>query len=327
VRNYKYMNEKDIKKAAEIIKNGGLAAFPTETVYGLGADALNKNAVKKIFKIKNRPFNNPLIVHIASINALNIIAKKVSDLEKEIAKKFWPGPLTIVLKKNIIIPDIVTANLDSVAVRCSADKVLKKIIEYSNTYIAAPSANKFQGVSPTSYQDVLNDFGNQIDYVVKGKVSLIGIESTVLRVIENQIEILRPGPITKEEIEKRMNVKVKFKNAKNSGKKISPGMYKKHYSPDTKLKIIRTEDALKKNLKKYNRVGYITTNKENLNIKSINKVEYINIENGYNDYAFKIYSLLRQFDKCNLDVILVDAVEPTELGVAIMDRLEKAEAK
>ncbi|MBU1133358.1 MAG: threonylcarbamoyl-AMP synthase, partial [Candidatus Omnitrophica bacterium] len=223
-----------IKTAAEKIKDGGLVAFPTETVYGLGADAFNPKAVAKIFEAKKRPFEDPLIVHIAQKEDLYKLTEDISDSALKLADEFWPGPLTLVLKKSKNIPDIITAGLDTVAIRVPADKVALAFIKFSETPIAAPSANLFGRPSPTTAQHVLDDLNEKIDIVIDGGRALIGVESTILDLTQNPPVVLRPGGVSIEKLKKV----VKGVEIYKQDKILSPGMYPRHYSPKAKVMLV-----------------------------------------------------------------------------------------
>lgn len=321
------IKKNNINKASKIIKKGGIVAFPTETVYGLGADATNENAVKRIFIVKERPFGDPLIVHINSIKMLKKCILSINNVEKKMIKEFWPGPLTIIFRKNDIIPDIVTGSMKTVAIRMPENRTTLELIRQSNCPIAAPSANKFGKISPTDYKDVLTEFRDKIDFIVKGRATKYGIESTIVRVVdEKHIEILRPGPITKEKIEEKTGVSVRvFKE--HSIQKLAPGNYKRHYSPKTKLRIIYNESQLSKFLKMKKKLAYITI-KENLsNSDKFEKIIYLNPQLNLNLLSKKLYSIIRGIDILNLDYILVDAIEEKGIGLAIMDRLKRAAGK
>lgn len=195
-------NYEELKAPAEAIKQGKLVLFPTETVYGLGANALDVEAVKKIYIAKGRASDNPLIAHIANIDMLQELVTEVGDIEQKLIKNFWPGPLTIVFKKKPIVPDIITGGLDTVAIRMPSDGIARKLIEYSNCPIAAPSANISGKPSGTQIEDIIEELDGKVEYIIDtGKVD-IGVESTVIRVVNNTVHILRPGKITPEDIEK-----------------------------------------------------------------------------------------------------------------------------
>jgi L-threonylcarbamoyladenylate synthase len=191
--------EQNIAKAAQIIKDGGIVAFPTETVYGLGADVFNTKAIEKIFNIKERPFFDPLIVHISEIKQLELLVKKVDERVLKLAEKFWPGPLTIVTEKNKNVPDLVTANLPTVAVRMPNHRAALQLIQQAGTPIAAPSANKFGMLSPTNARHVLKQLKN-IDFIIDDGNTEVGIESTVISLNKEGFKLLRPGVISQQDL-------------------------------------------------------------------------------------------------------------------------------
>ncbi len=195
-------NYEEIKQASEAIKQGKLVLFPTETVYGIGADALNEEAVKKIYEAKGRASDNPLIAHISNLEMLKKLVKEVGRIEEKLIDAFWPGPLTIIFNKTDLVPYIITAGLETVAIRMPSNQIARKLIEYSKTPIAAPSANISGKPSGTLVEDILQELDGKVEYIIDGGKVDIGLESTVVRVIENKVHILRPGKITKEEIEK-----------------------------------------------------------------------------------------------------------------------------
>jgi L-threonylcarbamoyladenylate synthase len=293
-----------IKICSKIIREGGLVAFPTETVYGLGGNGLNKIAIKKIFLAKRRPQDNPLILHVSEINQVNSLVKEVPDKAKKLMKKFWPGPLTIIFKKSKLVPDIVTCNLDCVAIRMPKNKIALELIKNSDCPIAAPSANLSGKPSPTSAMHVIDDLRGKIDAIIDGGEVEIGIESTVLDLTQKIPKILRPGKITKEQLEQVLG-KVKY-NIKTK-KARSPGMKYKHYSPDAKVIIIKNNKKVEEVLKKY----------------SYKKIKILN----YKDKISMANNLFRDFRECDkkeFDIIMVKSIPERGLGVAIMDRLNKA---
>ncbi|MFQ5867791.1 MAG: L-threonylcarbamoyladenylate synthase [bacterium] len=222
-----------IKKAARVIREGGLVAFPTETVYGLGGDALNPHAVVKIFEAKNRPLEGPLIVHISQRDDLFKLAKDVPDMAMELTDKFWPGPLTLVLRRSDMVPDIVSAGSDTVAVRIPDNELALTLIKESQTPIAAPSANLFGRPSPTCARHVLDDLDGRIDIVIDGGMTFIGLESTVLDLAQEPPYILRPGGVSKEKLKKIIPTVEIYKQ----NKILSPGMYPRHYAPDGRARL------------------------------------------------------------------------------------------
>lgn len=293
-----------VKICSKILRGGGLVAFPTETVYGLGANGLNKRAVKKIFLAKGRPQDNPLILHVSDINQVNSLVKEVPDKAKKLMKKFWPGPLTIIFKKSKLVPDIVTCGLDSVAIRLPKNKIALELIKNSDYPIAAPSANLSGKPSPTSAMHVINDLRGKIDAIIDGGEVEIGIESTVLDLTQKIPQILRPGKITKEKLEQVIgNVKYNIKSKKPR----SPGMKYKHYSPDAKVIIIKNNKELKEVLKKY----------------SYKKIKILNYPDEIN-MASNLFRDFRECDKKEFDIIIVKSIPERGLGVAIMNRLNKA---
>ena len=225
-----------IKIAAEEIKKGNLVAFPTETVYGLGADALNEKAVAKIFQSKRRPFNDPLIVHIADVKELHRLSKKVPPVALKLAKAFWPGPLTLVLKKSELVSDIITAGLDTVAIRMPANNIALSLIREAKTSIVAPSANLFGRTSPTTAQHVVDDLDGKIEMIIDGGKTKIGVESTVLDITIKPVQVLRTGGIPVEKL-KEVIGQVKISKELEEGFR-SPGMLNSHYSPQAKLILV-----------------------------------------------------------------------------------------
>ena len=319
----------EIKKAARIINQGGLVAFPTETVYGLGADTFNPTAIAKIFEVKKRPLDNPLIVHIGDKEDLFKLAKDVPNIAQKLIDRFWPGPLTFVLKKHDVVPDIVTAGLDTVAIRMPANEIALSLIKYSNTPIAAPSANPFSRPSPTTVQHVLDDFGDRIDMVIDGGLTSVGLESTVLDVTQKPPSILRPGGVSIEEL-KEIDIEIKGEEIKI---RRSPGMYPRHYSPKAKVILVEGNSEVQvgkvKNLaSEFDLQGYYF----GIMAKEENKDKYIGLNvkllgpgNNLKTCAARLFSILREFDREGADVIIAEGVKEEGIGMAIMDRLRKAQ--
>src|SRR6056297_1539374 len=228
------LQQDSIQIAAKLIKEGKLVAFPTETVYGLGANALDPLAVAKIFEVKERPSFDPLIIHIADINDLKKLTTTTDDRVYKLAEKFWPGALTMVLPKSNLVPDIVTSGLNTVGIRMPANKLALQLIKKSGCPIAAPSANKFGRISPTTAQHVKKQLPD-IDYVIDGGKTDVGVESTIIKLSEKGFRILRNGVITQEDIESIVPLD---NNSLNKDTIVAPGMVKSHYSPDKKMIII-----------------------------------------------------------------------------------------
>lgn len=301
------------KIAAAFIKAGEIAAFPTETVYGLGADAYNEKAVKKIFKAKGRPVDNPLIVHIANKKDINVLAQEITPSAKKIISKFFPGPVTVILKKNEIIPPATTAGLDTIAIRMPAGRLAQQLIKAAGVPVAAPSANLSGSPSPTNFLHVLRDFNNKIPCLLIGPPAKYGLESTVIDCTGKNPVILRPGSVTLEQIKKL------DKNAviqKKGGKIKSPGQKYKHYSPKADVRIINVKREMS-NVKRNE--AFIGLDR-NLG-KGFEKVLICRF---MNDYARKLFSFFRECDDEGIKTIWCQKVAEKGIGAAIMNRLNKA---
>ena len=309
---------KNIKIACELLKKGEVIAFPTETVYGLGAIVFNEKAVAKIFEMKRRPYFDPLIVHIADINMLEDLCY-FNEKAQILAKKFWPGPLTMILPKKEKVPSLVTAGLSTVAVRMPAHKVALQLIKTCGIPIAAPSANPFGKLSPTKPEHVYKYFGEEL-FIIDGGKCDIGLESTIIDLTEKNPVILRPGAITPEELEKVLG-KIEINTCFKSQPK-SPGNLKKHYAPNTPIKII---DNKKTTLNFYDKkIGYIAFSKPPSEKYEVVKI--LSPSKDLKEAATNLFDFLHELDKLGLDLILVEALPEQGLGIAIMDRLRKAEA-
>jgi len=322
---------KDLEEAASIIKNGGLVAIPTETVYGLGADGLNSEALKKIFLAKNRPMDNPLILHISDISQVYDLAKDVKESDIKILEKLWPGPLTVILNKKDSIPNEVTAGLDTVAIRMPDNKITRKFIEICDRPLAAPSANLSTKPSPTSAGDVYEDMNGRIDAIIDGGPCTIGIESTVLDLTEDHPKILRPGFYTKEMLEKYWDIVYidLGLNDKNIKPK-SPGQKYKHYAPDAEVLVLIGDDTSFRN--EVNRLFLENQNKKiglmvfDNDKKIYNNKDVIYMGNKEDlSYMGKIlFDSLRKMDQKGIELIIVRGVEEEGYGLSIMNRLKKA---
>lgn len=325
-------NYEELKAPAEAIKQGNLVLFPTETVYGIGADALNEEAVKKIYIAKGRATDNPLIAHIANIEMLEKLADEVGEIEEKLIKNFWPGPLTIVFKKKNVVPDIITGGLDTVAIRMPSNEIARKLIEYSNSPIAAPSANISGKPSGTIVEDIIEELDGKVEYVIdSGKVN-IGLESTVVRVIDGVVHILRPGKITPENIEALgipVYIEKQILGAYKEGEQVrSPGIKYKHYAPNTKCVLVYS----KENEKIVEKIQELAQDKNVVILCKDQNFEKYNVEHKLNmgktleEISQNIFTLLRKADKYNAELILIEGVEKTGLGLAIMNRLIRASA-
>lgn len=325
-----------LKEASEILREGGTIAFPTETVYGLGANALDENAVKKIFEAKGRPSDNPLIVHISDFNGVEKLSREIPSIMKVLAKRFWPGPLTMIVKKSSEVPDAVTAGLDTVAIRLPSHPIAKTLIEMAGIPIAAPSANLSGKPSTTSENHVIEDLMGKVDGIVCGGSSQVGVESTVLDITCVPPMILRPGGVTKEELEAEIGqVLVDPALINEEDKKFtpkSPGMKYTHYSPSAKVIIIKGDMekvvAKIKELRRINeasglRVGIMAT-EETKDMYRGNTIISLGSRRELSTIATSLFKALRDFDKEGIDLILAEAYEEKGLGQAIMNRLTKA---
>lgn len=324
----------DIAKALNMEK---IVVFPTETVYGIGADATNDNAVKKIFEAKGRPQDNPLIVHISNYKMLEDIVEKPSKVEKILMDKFWPGPLTIILKNKSKLSKIVTAGLDTVGVRMPDNKIALKIIEASKKPIAAPSANVSGKPSGTNLKDIFNELDGKVDYFVDGGDTDIGVESTVIKVENNVVNILRPGKVSLEDI-KNIGLEVNldshvFKEAKKDEIVLSPGMKHRHYAPLTKSILVDYNDDEQEMLKKIKEfkennnleVGVICFEEHEEYLKSIGiKTVVMGKKDDLSGISKNIFSLIRKIDSIGIDVCLIEGVKKEYIGTAIMNRIIRA---
>lgn len=328
--NPKKIDSAKIKIAAEEIKKGNLVAFPTETVYGLGADAINEKAVAKIFQAKGRPFNDPLIVHIADVKELNRLAKHVPQIALKLAKIFWPGPLTLILKKSELISDIITAGLDTVAIRMPADNIALSLIREAQTPIVAPSANLFRRISPTTAQHVADDLDSKIEMIIDGGKTKVGVESTVLDITAKPVQVLRAGGVSVEQL-KEVIGQVKIGEELERGFR-SPGMLNSHYSPRARLILVeeREEAQVREVFRlalEYKVQGFkvgIMAKEENQNKYNGFQVKVIGKGSELNICATNLFSTLRSFDKEGFSIIIAEGLEEKGLGLAIMERLRKA---
>lgn len=331
----KNMDMQVLKETGEIIKKGGLVAFPTETVYGLGGDALNKESSKKIYAAKGRPSDNPLIVHICSIEDLEAIVKNVPIEARQLADKFWPGPLTMIFEKSDKVPFETTGGLSTVAVRMPKDEIALEFIRQSGGYVAAPSANISGKPSPTLAKYVMEDMDGRIDAVIDGGEAIIGLESTILDLTEKVPMILRPGYVTKEmllEVLKEVSEDSTILEKPEGIKPKAPGMKYRHYAPKGQLTVVAgekmnvidkinqlTEEAMRKGLK----TGVIATG-ENYGLYKADVVKNAGDRNDEAAIAKELYRILREFDDEDVEVICSESFDAEGIGQAIMNRLLKA---
>ena len=312
--------KKAVARAVDLLRNGEVVALPTETVYGLAADALKPIAVAKLFEAKDRPRFDPLIVHLPSHDWLGrIVDLPVQDrqLILRLADKFWPGPFTMVLQKREIVPEIVTAGLDTVAVRISAHPVFAESVCEVDQPLAAPSANRFGCVSPTTAHHVMDELGGRIPLIIDGGPAEHGIESTVVAVRGGKIDILRRGPITAEQLSEFGNVDIVMPSRKIS----APGQLSSHYSPKTRLRLIDNAESF---LPQENqRVGLLAWNPVEPE-KKFSAVRLLSERQDLREAAANLFRHLRELDQSALDLIVAERVPCRGLGAAILDRLERA---
>lgn len=295
-------SEQSIARAAEIIRDGGLVAFPTETVYGLGANALDPEAVQRIYKVKGRPLASPLIVHVASEAMARSIAADWPELAQKLVARFWPGPLTVIVKKAALVPDLVTAGLDSVGVRLPAHPVARALIERAGVPLAAPSANRFTEISPTRAEHVQTAFGDSIPLILNGGACEVGIESTVVFLRRDSPVILRPGMISRDELESTTGLRWEREmNLPHISE--SPGLHPRHYAPRTRLYVLKPGVA-----------------------KPSGRGRIIQMPSDPRQYAAQLYAELRKADTEAWDWIAIERPPETPDWEGILDRLTRASA-
>ncbi len=326
-----------VRAAAAIIKKGGLVAFPTETVYGLGADALNAEAVLAMFAAKNRPLDNPPIVHVADESDVFKLTEAVSAKAEALIESFWPGPLTLVFQRSNLVPDVTTAGLETIAVRMPSHKVALALVRESGTPIAAPSANLAGKPSPTTAQHVFEDLNGRIDAILDSGAAKIGVESTVLDVSVDPPMLLRPGGMPLEALRKAIG-EVKLHPFITATSEIpvekarSPGMRHRHYAPKARVILVEgVVPAVMANIKQLTsacwledkRVGVLATD-ETAWAYEADVVKSMGSRRNLDAMAANLFRLLREFDQDNLDVIIAEGVPTDGLGLAVMNRLRKA---
>ncbi len=325
-----------LSEAAEIIKNGGLVAFPTETVYGLGASGLDPDASKKIYLAKGRPSDNPLIIHVSAPEEAEKYCY-VNDMFYKLANAFMPGPITVILKKKSIVPDTVTGGLNTVAVRCPSDPVARELIKLSGVPIAAPSANTSGKPSPTCAEHVLNDMDGKIDMIIDGGSCKIGLESTIVKITDENVSLLRPGGITLEMLERvcgtiSVDKAVREKLADNE-RPLAPGMKYKHYAPKAQVYLIFDDNSTDFQ----NRVAEFINAKININpltgamcytelCKQLNGkyIKDLGKKNDKEEHAKRLFAYLREFDETPVTEIYAVTEDESGIGLAVRNRMIKA---
>lgn len=325
-----------IERAGKILKEGGLVAFPTETVYGLGGDALNPESSRKIYAAKGRPSDNPLIVHISNMKALESIVSVIPDKARQAAEIFWPGPMTMVFNKTDLVPKETTGGLDTVAVRMPSDSIARALIDAAGGYIAAPSANLSGRPSPTVAKYVIEDMDGRIDMILDGGDSEVGLESTIVDFTEDEPMILRPGFITKEMLEEALAEPVSYdraiidSNSKQPPK--APGMKYRHYAPKGELIVVegnptavveRINELADADVKAGRTVGVISTS-ENIGLYHSDVVKDVGHKACEAETAHRLFRILREFDDEQIEKIYSESFAEDGVGAAVMNRLLKA---
>lgn len=303
-----------IQRAAELLRNGKLVAFPTETVYGLGANALDADAVTRVFQAKGRPSSSPVIVHVSNHEMIGQVALLWPEKARTLAERFWPGPLTLVVPKMPAVPDIVTAGLPTVGVRMPAHPVALALIEAAQVPVAAPSANRFTQVSPTTAEHVRQGLGDLVDYVLDGGSCDVGIESTVLSLVNEVPVLLRPGGVSRQQIEQAIGT-IETASQEQKGPHPAPGMHPRHYSPRTPLYLVRD--------------GQVPTHGSGayLQIKCPPQTsvrEIVAMPNHAAAYAARLYGALHSLDARGYDWIAAETPGPGIEWEAVLDRLQRA---
>ena len=332
---HKNIDEAVLQEAGRIIRDGGLVAFPTETVYGLGGDALNKESSRKIYEAKGRPSDNPLIIHISNMDDLKPIVEEIPEDVYRLAEAFWPGPLTIIMKKSAMVPKETTGGLDTVAVRMPSHPVARKFIEYAGGYVAAPSANVSGRPSPTRAKYVIEDMTGRIDMILDGDGIDIGLESTIVDMTGEVPMILRPGYITLDMLQKVLDQVDTDKtildiNCKEPPK--APGMRYRHYAPKGQLTIV--EGDVERTIEKINeltrqahikgeKVGIIGTEETRMKYQG-DSIKSVGKRRDEEAIARTLYAILREFDDEDVTVIYSESFSECSMGQAIMNRLLKA---
>lgn len=306
----------DIDEAARLLQHDELVAIPTETVYGLAGNALSSSAVAKIFSVKDRPQFDPLIVHVPDLEKAKDYALEIPVAAKKLADKFWPGPLTLLLKKKVIIPDLVTAGLDTVGIRCPDHALTRKLLQSLPFPLAAPSANPFGYVSPTKPEHVNEQLGSKIQYILDGGPCPVGIESTIVGFENNKPVVYRLGGLSLEDIEQTIGSVTLMTHSTSNPK--APGQLQSHYAPGKKVILGSIEELLKA----HSNAGILSFQKD----FKVNNQVILSPSGKPEEAAQNLFEALRAFDKMNVEVVLTELVPDQGLGRAINDRLRRAAA-
>ncbi|MBE2284774.1 MAG: threonylcarbamoyl-AMP synthase [Prosthecobacter sp.] len=325
-----------VDEAVRLLREGEIVALPTETVYGLAANALDPAAVTKIFEAKERPTFDPLIVHLPRKEQLDLVAdvpQEIAHTVKQLSERFWPGPLTILLPKKPVVPDIVTAGLPTVAVRVSSNPIFKRVISALDKPLAAPSANRFGSISPTSASAVLSELDGRIHLIVDAGACLFGLESTIIRIEPGSpkplITIVRPGPLTPDDLKPFGKVKVAIRSVID-GPADSPGQLASHYAPRTPLRLLsRPSDFIPEHGKRYALLSYRGEEKDGyLNLCDWEEIMMLSPGNGkLPEAAVRFFHVLRRLDELGVDEIIAEPLHEHGMGIAMMDKLRRASVR
>lgn len=322
-----------IREMAEKIRNGETVIFPTETVYGLGANAMDEDAAKKIYAAKGRPSDNPLIVHIADIEEVDKIALEVGEKAKKAMENFWPGPLTIILKKKEIVPNVTSGGLSTVAIRMPSNKIANALIRESKTQIAAPSANISGRPSPTKAEHVVKEMSGRVSGIIMGGDCDFGLESTVVDFSDDNPMILRPGSITKEMLEEvlgEVSIDPSLSKKEDNIKAKAPGMKYKHYSPNAQVYIVKgRENNVITKMNELSRKNHAENRKTGIMCmsKDVDKFEcdyIVDLGKDYDEVAANLFDALIKMDEAKMDIVYSVCFENCGVGQAIMNRLLKS---
>ena len=306
----------EVRRAAEILRAGGLVAFPTETVYGLGVDASSEAAVARLYAVKGRPADHPVILHFASAEAAFAWAREVTDEARLLARRFWPGPLTLILKRSDKARDFVTGGQDNVGLRVPSHPVAHELLRSFKGAVAAPSANRFGHVSPTTAAHVRQDFGNDIDLVLEGGTSEVGIESTIVDLSRGTPVLLRPGRISKEELEKAL---AKIVEESGAASPRHSGGLPRHYAPRTPARLVPSYDLDKEIARLREKVAVLAFSRPDERVDF-----WLRMPRDPASYAHKLYAALRELDTAGCEEILIEAPPGGPAWAAVRDRLQRA---
>ena len=309
------VTDAQVSHAAALLRAGKLVAFPTETVYGLGANALDPTAVERIYEAKGRPHSSPIIIHISDLEIVDQVAAVWPEAAQKLAEKFWPGPLTLVLPKTPTIPDLVTAGLATVGVRMPSHPIALALLTAAGVPVAAPSANRFSEVSPTTAEHVRRSLGDRVDYILDGGPCPVGIESTVLTLTEPTPVLLRPGGISRQQIEEVIGPVASAQAPEVGGAHASPGMHPRHYSPRTRLYLVENGEVPRQGSGVYLQLYHAPLGAV---------IEVMLMPDDATGYASRLYSVLHQLDSKGFDWIAVDTPPDLPDWEAVRDRLKRA---